>query len=77
MRTKNATACEKGTDLTATTLIEVRSIDRVDPSGRAAGRPCPTFTTACYGQRFVLRAGALEEAEAQRRRLMGEGWASE
>ena len=28
MRTKNATACEKGTDLTATTLIEVRQIDR-------------------------------------------------
>ena len=28
MRTTNATACEKGTDLTATTLIEVRSIDR-------------------------------------------------
>jgi hypothetical protein len=26
-----------------------------------------------YGQRFVLRAAALEEAELQRRRLMGEG----
>jgi hypothetical protein len=26
MRTKNARACEKGTDLTATTLIEVRPI---------------------------------------------------
>ncbi len=28
MRTKNARACEKGTDLTPTTLIEVRGIDR-------------------------------------------------
>jgi hypothetical protein len=27
-----------------------------------------------YGRRFLLRAGALNEAEAQRRRLMGEGW---
>ena len=27
-----------------------------------------------YGQRFVLKAGALEEAEGQRRRLVGEGW---
>lgn len=30
-----------------------------------------------YGQRFVLRATALEEAEAQRRRLGGEGWVVE
>lgn len=29
-----------------------------------------------YGQRFVLRAEALDEAEAQRRHLIGEGWTS-
>jgi hypothetical protein len=27
-----------------------------------------------YGRRFLLKAGALEEAEAQRQRLMSEGW---
>jgi hypothetical protein len=27
-----------------------------------------------YGRRFVLKAGALEEAEAQRERLSAEGW---
>jgi hypothetical protein len=27
-----------------------------------------------YGQRFIMKAGALEEAEAQRCRLMREGW---
>lgn len=27
-----------------------------------------------YGQRFVLRAGALAEAEAQHTRLIDEGW---
>ena len=27
-----------------------------------------------YGQRFVTRAGALAEAEAQRARLLREGW---
>ena len=27
-----------------------------------------------YGRRFVLKAGALEEAEAQLKRLIGEGW---
>lgn len=27
-----------------------------------------------YGRRFPLRAHALQEAEAQRRRLLGEGW---
>jgi hypothetical protein len=27
-----------------------------------------------YGQRFVLHEHALEEAEAQRWRLIGEGW---
>lgn len=27
-----------------------------------------------YGQRYLLRAGALEEAETQRRRLVKEGW---
>jgi len=29
-----------------------------------------------YGERFVRHEGALEEAEAQRRRLIGEGWTS-
>jgi hypothetical protein len=29
-----------------------------------------------YGQRFVLRALALEEADVQRRRLLNEGWAT-
>jgi hypothetical protein len=27
-----------------------------------------------YGQRFVLREGAMEEAEVQRQRLMKDGW---
>jgi hypothetical protein len=27
-----------------------------------------------YGQRFTLRQDAIEEAEAQRARLIGEGW---
>jgi hypothetical protein len=27
-----------------------------------------------YARRFALKAGALEEAEAQRKRLVGEGW---
>ena len=27
-----------------------------------------------YGQRFVSRAGAVQEAEAQRARLLREGW---
>lgn len=27
-----------------------------------------------YGQRFVLREGALGEADAQRQRLVNEGW---
>jgi hypothetical protein len=27
-----------------------------------------------YGQRFILRADALEEAEVERQRLMGDGW---
>ena len=30
-----------------------------------------------YGQRFILRELALEGAEAQRQRLMGEGWKGE
>ena len=29
-----------------------------------------------HGQRFVRHEQALEEAEAQRRRLIGEGWTS-
>ncbi len=27
-----------------------------------------------YGRRFLARPGALKEAEAQRQRLIGEGW---
>jgi hypothetical protein len=27
-----------------------------------------------YGRRFILWAGALAEADGQRKRLMGEGW---
>jgi len=27
-----------------------------------------------YGRRFVMKAGALTQAEAQRLRLLGEGW---
>jgi hypothetical protein len=30
-----------------------------------------------YGRRFVEKTGALEEAEAQRQRLIGEGWTLE
>jgi hypothetical protein len=29
-----------------------------------------------YGQRFPLKAGALAEADAQRTRLLAEGWAT-
>ena len=31
-------------------------------------------TDFAYGRRFLLKAGALEEAEAQRRRLEQTGW---
>lgn len=46
--------------------------------GESYGWECQCFHDGdlAYGQRFVLRAGALEEAEAQRRRLIGEGWTS-
>jgi hypothetical protein len=30
--------------------------------------------TLAYGRRFVLRAHALDEAEANRQRLIAEGW---
>jgi hypothetical protein len=39
MGMKNISASEKGTSLTATTLIEVRRVDGVDDPGRSAGRP--------------------------------------
>jgi hypothetical protein len=35
---------------------------------------CPYDGVLAYGQRFLLKADALEEAEAQRQRLMGGGW---
>ena len=53
---------------------------RIDCELRFHGEPygwecqCLHDGELAYGQRFIRRAGALEEAEAQRQRLKTQGW---
>jgi hypothetical protein len=57
-----------------------KSSRRVDCELRFHGEPYGWECQCLYGgelayvRRFVLRAGAIEEAEAQRQRLIGQGW---
>jgi hypothetical protein len=46
--------------------------------GESYGRECQCLHDGelAYGQRFIMKAGALAEADAQRRRLVGEGWSA-
>jgi hypothetical protein len=45
--------------------------------GESYGWECQSLHEGelAYGQRFVMREGAVAEAEAQRQRLIDEGWA--
>jgi hypothetical protein len=61
----------------------LKSAKRIDCELRSHGESygwecvCLYDGELVYGRRFVLKAGAISEADAQRQRLTGEGWRAE